>query len=101
MENKQCYSITIKYVGALVLAEMCSLPHKPLPVIKHKSSLWGACAHGQTLKTGAVTKSIPGFTPSSAPNANLQVFMSVLGLILGLAVRQRNIIPFSCAPARG
>lgn len=32
MENKHCYSITIKYVGAHVLAEMCSLPHKSLPV---------------------------------------------------------------------
>lgn len=32
MENKQCYSIPIKYVGAHVLAEMCSLPHKAFPV---------------------------------------------------------------------
>lgn len=69
--------------------------------IKHKSSLWGACAHGQTPKAGAVRKSILVFTPSSSPNVNLHFFISVLGLILSLAVGLRNIIPFSCASTRG
>lgn len=69
--------------------------------IKHKSSLWGACAHGQTPRAGAVRKSILGLTPSSPPNANLQVFISVLGLILSLAAGQRNRIPLSRACPRG
>lgn len=101
MENKHCYSITIKYVGAHVLAEMCSLPHTHYQWIKHKSSLWGACAHGQTPKAGAVRESILGFTPSSPPNANLHFFISVLGSILSLAVGLRNIIPLSRASTRG
>lgn len=68
--------------------------------IKHKSSLWGACAHGQTPKAGAVRESVLGLTASSPHNANLQLLKSVLGLILSLAMGQRNIIPFSCASAR-
>lgn len=74
MENKQCYSITIKYVGAHVLAEMCPLPHKALPVHQTQELTLGCCAHGQTPRAGAVRKSILGLTPSSPPNANLQGF---------------------------
>lgn len=32
MESNQCYSITIKYVGARVLEEMCSSSLNPLPL---------------------------------------------------------------------